>query len=279
MEKIRKPYVAGRFYPATEQETDAQIETIFEREKEKIKTQLATHQIIGGVVPHAGYVFSAYQAVHFFEIVRQSRQKFDTVVIVNPSHTGFGEPISLCGFDAWESPYGLISVDQDLAALTKLPSSPEAHNREHSGEVMLPLLKYFFDYDFEILPITMRTQSMKQARVLSSILADAVKQSGKSVLLIASSDFSHYVSPEYPLLHDDFVIAEILEMNTKGVNREINNRDVSCCGYGPIMTLIEYVKLMSALPKMEVLAQGHSGEIMPSDEVVHYVSMLAYEHD
>lgn len=277
MKSTRKTYVAGRFYPAQIDELEKLIEKIYQHEEGKIKTDLAKRSIIGGVVPHAGYIFSAPQAVHFFSIVAHSKQRFDTIIIVNPSHTGLGEDISLCGYSAWDTPFGPIEVDTEFAGMTGLKTSPLAHNQEHSGEVMLPLLKYFLNYDFKIVPITLRTQTPEKTTQIAQAIHKALIISNKKILVIASSDFSHYVSPEYGKKQDDYVIEEILKMNTDEIYRQVRKHDVSCCGYGPIMSLVEFAKLSSGSTKIEILARGHSGEVMSSDEVVHYVSMLAYE--
>jgi AmmeMemoRadiSam system protein B len=252
------------------------IEKIYQLEKGNIRTGLSNKTIIGGVVPHAGYIFSAPQAVHFFKIVSLSQQKFDTIVIVNPSHTGYGEDISLCGHTAWDTPFGLIDVDTDFARETGLKTSALAHQQEHSGEVMLPLLKYFLSYDFKIIPITLRIQTPEKARQVAHAIDKAQKVSNKKILMIASSDFSHYVSPEHGKKQDDFVIDEILKLDTDEIYRQVRQQNVSCCGYGPIMSLIEFTKLSHQSPGIELLARGHSGQVMPSDEVVHYISMLMY---
>src|SRR6056297_3954439 len=111
---IRKPVVAGRFYPATKEEIIQQIEEIKQKEYPQINVSLKDKIIIGGVVPHAGYMFSAYQAVHFFEILKQSKNKYDTIIIINPNHTGLGHEIAFDDNEAWETPLGEVDVDIDL---------------------------------------------------------------------------------------------------------------------------------------------------------------------
>ncbi|MEA3445296.1 MAG: AmmeMemoRadiSam system protein B [Bacteroidota bacterium] len=277
LKNIRKAYFAGRFYPAEKSELNQLIEKIFQQEKSKIKTALIEKKIIGGVVPHAGYIFSAYQAVHFFELIRKSEQKFDTIVIVNPSHTGYGEDISLSDDEAWETPFGDIDVDLGFSAKTGLKFSKIAHEDEHSGEVMLPLLKYFLDYEFKIVPICIKTQNPDTAKQTAEAIYKAGQESNKEILVIASSDFSHFVSPDFGKVQDDYVIDEILKLNTTGIYHQVKKHNVSCCGYGPIMALVEYSKLVSEHPKVEILKRGHSGEVYPADEVVDYVSMLAFD--
>ncbi len=275
--ETRKAFVAGKFYPSNPDELKGVIEKIYQAEKDKIKISLANKKIIGGIVPHAGYIFSAYQAVHFFEILRKSQQQFNTVVIVNPSHTGYGEDISLSGHSAWETPFGSIAVDMDFAKDTGLKFASIAHEYEHSGEVMIPLLQYFLDYNFRIVPVSLKKQTPAIARQTAKAIHAAQQKSNKQVLLIASSDFSHYVPPAFGKKQDELVIEQILKFNTDEVYNKVKEHNVSCCGYGPIMTLMEYAELVSEMPEIEILRRGHSGEVYPSDEVVDYVSMLAYK--
>jgi AmmeMemoRadiSam system protein B len=93
-------------------------------------------------------------------------------------------------------------------------------------------------------------------------------------LVIASSDFSHYVSPEYGRKQDQFVIEQILAQNTIAIEQVIREKSISVCGYGPIMTLIEYAKIVTEKPQVDMLRIGNSGEVIASSEVVDYVSVL-----
>ena len=274
----RKAAVAGKFYPADANDLRELIRKIALAEKDNINYSLAGNKIIGAVVPHAGYVFSAYQAVHFFEIIKKSKEKFDTVVIVNPSHTGYGEEISLDDNTRWETPFGKLSIDMEFAGLLNLPFSGIAHKYEHSAEVMLPFLQYYFDYDFKIVPVCMKRQSPDNAVLVANAVFNAMEKTNRKVLFIASSDFSHYERPEFGFRQDDYVIKEILKFDTKAVYTQVKSHNVSVCGYGPIMALLEFAKLKSGTAKAEILKRGHSGEIYPADKVVDYVSILVYDN-
>lgn len=275
--KIRRPAVAGRFYPGSEKEIRQQLSEILQKEKASIDISLAEKNILGAVLPHAGYMFSAYQAIHFFEILKNSKQQFDTFIIVNPNHTGYGPETALDDNDAWESPMGKVEIDKEFYDLLNYPKSAEAHKFEHSGEVMLPLLQYFIDYPFTIVPITLSRQNPENAGELAKSIVKANKIVNKKICLIASSDFSHFVEPDEGKKLDKFVINEILNLNSGGVYKEVRDKNISICGYGPIMTLIEYTKLICELPKNKILKIGHSGEIIPSNEVVDYVSILFFD--
>ena len=272
--KIRQSAVAGKFYPADKESLLDQIESIRKKELPDINLDLKNNFLIGGIVPHAGYMFSAYQAVHFFEIVKQSLQQFDTIVIVNPNHTGLGHEIAFDSNEYWETPLGLVSLDIEFGESLGIELSDIEQKREHSGEVMVPFLQYFLDYEFKIAPITLSNQTFKNARFLAERLKESASILDRKLLVIASSDFSHFLSPEEGREKDAFVLENIITLDSPSIEKVIHKKNISVCGYGPIMTLIEYAKLVSSNPKVDILRIGHSGEIIPSNEVVDYVSIL-----
>ena len=274
--KTRKPSVAGQFYPGNKKELDKLLDDIIEKEKGQIKRELAQKNIIGGIAPHAGYVFSAYQAVHVFQIMKEHSTQFDTIFIINPNHSGMGNEVAYDGNDYWETPYGNVELDKDFAEAMNLPVSEIEQSREHSGEVMVPLLQRFLDYNFKIAPITMTMQTHSNACELANEIFNANKKLGKNIFIIASSDFSHFVTPKTGEKQDQLVIDKIKDIQSEEVEKIIRKNSISVCGYGPIMALMEYSKLVAENPKNEVLKKGCSGDVIPSNEVVDYVSFLFY---
>lgn len=277
MEKVRKAAMAGKFYPARKDELISLIKRIEFKEKENINLALAEKNIIGGIVPHAGYVFSAYQAVHFFKILAQSKQKYDTVFIINPNHTGLGDWISLEENTHWETPFGKTEIDEDFTFELEFPRNYSAHKHEHSGEVMLPLLQYYLKYDFKIFPITFGEQNYQNAKLLAEKIFKANIKLKKRILIIASSDFSHFESVKEGFRKDQLVVDNIMAFKVSEVERVISENDISVCGYAPIMTILEYSKLGAENPQIEMLARGHSGLVNESPEVVDYISFLLYK--
>jgi AmmeMemoRadiSam system protein B len=274
--KIRKPSVAGRFYPGTKSELTEQINSLYLAEKDKINISYSKENIIGGVIPHAGYMFSGYEAIHFFEVIKHTEKRFDTIIILNPNHSGMGEPVALDTNHFWETPLGNVEIDIEFSQKLDIAESEPAHTYEHSGEVMLPFLLYFLDKPFKIVPISITNQNYEVSKQLANDIYKANQDLKKDILLIASSDFSHYVSPEEGARKDELVLNEILNFNTEEVHVVILKNNISVCGYGPIMTVMEYSKLVSGSPKAEILRKGHSGEVLHSNEVVDYVTILFY---
>lgn len=274
--KIRKAAFAGRFYPAHKKELIKLYEQILLSEKSKIDYSLAEQQIIGAIVPHAGFMFSGYQAIHFFEILKNYPKNIDTIIIINPNHTGYGDAISLDDNFEWEGVLRNTVLDHEFMNELDFPKSEMAHQFEHSGEIMLPFLQYVLDYDFKILPITLSVQNSTNAKIIADEIFRVNQKLNKEILVIASSDFSHFVSPQRGVEQDNAVVESIQKFEPKNIEKEVNKNNLSICGFGPIMALIEYSKLISPNIKTQILKRGHSGEVSPSSEVVHYLSMLFY---
>jgi len=274
--KTRQPSVAGSFYPGSALAVNELLEKLYNSEEKKIDTSLAARSIIGGVVPHAGYIYSGYEAVHFFEIIKQSGNQYDTIVIVNPNHSGLGAYAEADSSDYWETPLGKLGLDSEFIEAMNLPVSDLAQRREHSAEVMLPFLQRWLDYDFKIVPVCILRQNPETAREVAGKIHSVQQQSGKKILILASSDFSHFVEPRYGEEQDDLVLEEIKNLDSDRLYINVLENNISVCGYGPIMTLIEYAKLVSDQPKSTILARGNSGKTSPSSSVVDYISILFY---
>lgn len=272
----RNPAVAGKFYPGNEKELNSLLDDIYKFEGQNIDTSYAQNNLIGGVVPHAGYQFSGYEAVYFFENLRKAPNNYSTFVIVYPNHNIAMEDMTVDGHTHWETPLGKVKVDVEFAKKLNLPISDEEGKEEHSGEVMVPFLQYFLDYPFQIVPIIMTNQNIQNAELLARLINNAQNETGRNIQIIASSDFSHFVAPETGQELDNLVIDQIKALNTIEVYEEIVRNDISVCGYGPIMTLMEYAKFVADNPQAEVLKKGNSAKMYPSSEVVDYVSMIVY---
>lgn len=273
---VREPAVAGRFYPDNKTELRRLIGKIYQAEKSKIDLSFADKNIYGAVVPHAGYMFSAYQAVHFFDILRNQKTRYDSFIIINPNHTGYGKAIALESHQYWQTPFGYVETDKEFVNNLGFSVSDIAHKNEHSGEVMLPLLQYFVDYDFQIVPITLSDQTVDNAKLLAKKILEVKQKLNRKICVIASSDFSHFLSPDKGKQLDQLVLDQIQKKDIEGLYYTVKKNNISVCGFGPIMCLMKFSNLQNGQYMSKILARGHSGEIIPSNEVVDYVSILFY---
>lgn len=272
----RQAEVAGTFYPDDADKISQLLRKTISFEELKIDKKILPKQIIGGIVPHAGYNYSANEAVHFFHYLKKWNSVIDTFIILNPSHSGAKNEISLDTHEAWNTPYGDVKVDKDLMNFMDIPRASDAQHDEHSTEVILPYLQFFLDYNFKIIPITMRKQGYKCARSLAEKIYKANQVKNKKIAIIASTDFSHYERPEVGFYNDNLVVNRILNNSIRGLYDTIHENNISVCGYGPIMTLMFYSRMISSNYKVEILARGNSAKYSDEDLVVDYVSALFY---
>lgn len=273
----RSAAVEGRFYPSTKSRIFDQIMDI-EQSGRYPEPELSPRKIFGAVLPHAGHLYSGYQTIPFFQLLRRHSLFPDTFVIVHPNHTGHGAPLAIDDAEIWSNSIGEVAVDTELARAMDIPFDARSHAREHSAEVIIPFMQYFSsEQGFSIVPVCMMDQTYKNAAHISERIIGAQKKTGRKIMLIASCDFSHFLPPSEGAELDQLILDRILERNTREVERTVVDRRISVCGYGPIMCLMEYASSRSPDYKFEILARGHSGEVSPSVEVVDYISLIAYK--
>ena len=275
--RTRSAAVEGRFYPSTKNRIFDQIMEI-EQSGRYPEPEFSPKRIFGAVLPHAGHIYSGYQTIPFFQLIRRHRLFPDTFVIVHPNHGGHGPAVAIDESEFWSNSIGEVPVDRDLASAMKLPFDSMAHVREHSAEVIIPFIQYFLaDHPFSIVPVCMLEQSHSMASHISKRVLKAVKKTGRKIMMLSSCDFSHFLPPAEGAQLDQMVIDHILQGNAAGVEQAVRENRISVCGYGPIMALMEYSRSLSPAYVTEILARGHSGEVSPSPEVVDYVSLITYK--
>jgi len=274
MNPTRQPSVEGRFYPASRQEIFRQIRQI-ERVGRYPDPGVSPGRIIGAVLPHAGHVYSGYQTVPFFRLLMQQSKMPETVVILHPNHTGAGAPLAIDSHSAWSNAAGTVPVDTQFAAETGLPLDTAAHRDEHSAEVLVPFLQYYLqDQPYSIVPVCMGAQDAGAAVRVSDALRTAAWKTGREILVLASTDFSHFLTPAEGMKQDQFVVDALLQRDMEGIGAAVRKHRVSMCGYGPVMALMDYASKVSSQYRITMLARGHSGEVSPSAEVVDYISFM-----
>ena len=275
---IRSPGVSGMFYPSEGRPLTALIENFHREVKSKISPEPVSGTIIGGIVPHAGIEYCGRHAVHFFDRVKNSGFPFETVIIMHPNHYGSGPALSADDHQGWEVSNGIIEADLDFAEELNLPFSAAAQKREHSAEVIVPYILHFLSGNLRLVSINMLDQSYGAAKDVAVRICSAVQKLKRKVLVIASSDFTHFESRTVAKGLDDIVLQEITTRNARGVSRAVRENNLSVCGYGPIMALMEYSAMVDPEYRVKILSRGDSGDISNTSDVVSYISALFSEH-
>jgi AmmeMemoRadiSam system protein B len=264
---IRKPVVAGQFYPASPSSLEAQVRGFVDEKAPK-------EEVIGLVSPHAGYVYSGSVAGAVI-----SRIQFkDTFIILGPSHTGSGKPFSIMTEGSWETPLGEVEIDSRLGKqiLTRsrhLEEDHEAHSYEHSIEVQLPFLQYF-KRDIRIVPILFSHAVASVYKEIGKEIAGAIKELGAETVIIASSDMTHYESQEAARRKDTQAIDAILELDEDKLMRRVGELNITMCGYVPTVALISAAKELGA-KRAELVRYQTSGDVTGDySAVVGYAGII-----
>ena len=265
----REEIVAGQFYPSDKKELKEQIKKSFLG----LVSEKSKKNYIGVISPHAGYMFSGRSAA----IAYNSIPKADTFIILGLSHSGYSSCISL---EDWKTPLGIIKNDTTLGSAIGLPIDEKAHASEHSIEVQLPFLQYLFK-DFKIVPIIVSSDYNEVA----SKVFDAVEKLKRKVIVIASSDFTHYgFNYGYIPFREDIAekmkeldkgsIEFVLGLDSGGFLSYIKKTGATICGKYPIAALIEVCKKMGA-NSGKLLSYYTSGDVFGDyTNAVGYASII-----
>ncbi|WP_406661110.1 MEMO1 family protein [Methanolobus sp. ZRKC3] len=256
---MRQTTVAGQFYPLNPKSLKKELSRCFK------DTDNVQRNIIGAVVPHAGYIYSGAVAAHAFA----SLPKADTYVLFGPNHTGYGSAVALSQ-DRWTTPLGEIETDRELGkqlAGSIVDLDEMAHRFEHSIEVQIPFLQHMFGSDFKILPICMGLQDEETAIEVGQEVAKAVKASGKKVVFIASSDFTHYQPADVAFENDHYLIEPIMKMDISEFYRRKEEKNVTACGFGPIAAMLTAAEELGG-KDVNLLKYATSGDVTGDNSAV-----------
>jgi len=261
---VRKPAVAGQFYPADPKELASLVDQCYLHPLGPGKpppAPTARGSFVAVVSPHAGYVYSGPVAAHSYLHV-SSLPDPELIVVVAPNHYGIGSGVSTFKEGSWQTPLGLLRVDSEAAKeLVSLEDTvvfdPEAHRLEHSLEVQLPFLQRIYGDSVPLLPISLIFQDIDTARALSAALAKLLR--GRKAVLIASSDLTHYEPAEVARRKDMALLQNVLKNDLEGFYSTLDRLNVTSCGFGAIATVMETSRSLG-LSKPELLKYATSGD-------------------
>jgi len=293
LNKIRKPTVAGQFYDDNKSSLELSIKKCFLDKRGPgvlPKIEKGGKKVKGLIVPHAGFTYSGPIAAHSYNML--SKNGFaETFIIIGPNHTGYGSGVSILTEGAWETPLGLVSINEKLGNQLYrdiIDKDENAHAFEHSIEVQLPFLQYTAgDSHFDFVPICMAMQDIQTSKKIGKIIADVIKKSNKKIVMIASTDFSHvgfnYMTmPPHDLRVDEFAekqdklaIDKIINLDPEGLIETVNSKNISMCGYGPVASILSGAKTLMA-KEVELLKYGTSYDVHPGSSCVGYGALAIY---
>lgn len=260
----REPAVAGYFYPGRADDLRKMIEEMLPEKQVRKKA-------LGVVSPHAGYMYSGRVAAAVFASI----EIFPIAIILGPSHRGIGPLFALQTKGSWRTPLGEVKVHSELALRlmeisSLLEDDPKAHAYEHSLEVQIPFLQYFRP-DVMIVPICVSPEAdFFSLEELGRTLAQATKKENKDILLVASTDMSHYVSQKEAERKDFLAIKKIEELDARGLYEIVLKENISMCGFQPTCALLVACKELGASQGELILYQTSGDVTGDRREVVGY---------
>ncbi len=257
MSTIRTPVVAGAFYPGDQGALSALLASLFSG-KPIVDGQLS--RPYGLIAPHAGYIYSGRVAADGYREVAK-RGKPDAVIIIGTNHTGLGNPISIAQTGVWRTPFGDVPVAAELAdGLVKrgFPVAEEAFLREHSVEVQLPFIQYLFGPGVPFVPICVMLPPLSDLIAAGEAIADVVQD--EPILIVASSDFTHYEPDSIARQLDMEAVDLILELDVAGFYNLVLKKRLSICGAGAITMLLAMAKRLN-WKRADLVSYATSGDV------------------
>ncbi len=271
---VTGPVVAGQFYPADKNELSKAIDSYLS----PYKVIEGEGQLIALIAPHAGYEFSGPVAGYAFK--QLTNKNYDTVIIVGPSHYMQFDGISVIPSGEYATPLGKVKIDEEMAKSlmaysSKITYVKEAWEKEHSVEVEIPYLQKTLR-NFKIVPVIMGYQSLENASVLSEAILRSI-DSKKKVLLIASSDMSHYHTSEVASSMDALAIDAISNGDINLLISRLAAGQCEMCGYGPVISVMMTADQLGA-NSYEILKYADTGDVTgDKSRVVGYMSAAIYK--
>jgi len=268
MQDLRRAAVAGSWYPGDSSALKAELGAYLDG----LSHPEVQGHLVGLISPHAGFRYSGGVAAHAYSLLRGRADL--TAVLLGPSHRVAFEGVSLFSRGAFETPLGIIPVDEDLAAAIKarLPkvAGEAPHLQEHSLEMQLPFLQHLVA-GLRIVPVLMGSQSREEVEDLTHALGEAL--AGRETVLIASSDLSHYHPAPVANRLDALVLEDVERYDAEALMRRLEKSHEHACGGGPMVTVMQAARRLGA-NRSTILRYADSGDAGEGDKsrVVGYLA-------
>ncbi len=269
---IRRPVYAGQFYDAQPDRLSSRLEVFLAGVKELPSLPRDPLVII---VPHAGYIYSGQTAAYAYALVKG--RAYDKVVIIGPSHQFGFNGCSIWPRGGFETPLGVMSVDEEtcsrLMKATGFEFIPEAHAREHSVEVQIPFLQKVLP-QVKIVPVVMGFPTRRVIERLADGLTTVL--TGEKALVVVSTDMSHYLPQDEARKIDGETAKLIADLKIEALLRQVISGENIMCGGGGVCASLLYLQKRGE-PRVAILRYADSTEGGgPQEQVVGYLAAAAY---
>ncbi len=263
----RSPAVADRFYPGDANTLKQTVDDFCP------KTKINKSEAYAAVSPHAGYIYSGRVAGKTLGRIHIP----ETVLIIGPNHHGQGAKIALSN-TPWDMPFGTVPIEKEILkklvdVSSTITEDENAHRFEHSLEVQVPFLQRM-QPDLSIVPMAVSSISYSTCEEIAQTIASVIRESPKSILMVASSDMSHYEPRSVASQKDKQALDRIIDMDPEGLYKTVIDRKISMCGMIPVTIALKASLLLGAT-KSKLIDYTDSGEMSgDTDQVVGYAGVI-----
>jgi MEMO1 family protein len=264
---MRESVVAGQFYPSDPKKLRQVLDSFCNLSGAQAEAKAV-------VVPHAGYMYSGSVAGAAYGAVRIPKR----IILLGPNHTGRGTPLSLYPAGEWRTPLGVVPIDDVInrhlmQECSELCEDQSAHLREHSLEVQVPFLQVRVP-EIRISAICVGTSDYAPLETLGHALANAIRSAKEPVLIVSSSDMTHYEPADVAASKDQLAIDRMLAVDPKGLYRVVRDKGISMCGFAPtVAALTACLDLGASAGKL--IRYANSGDVSGDyGSVVGYAGLM-----
>jgi hypothetical protein len=256
----RQPAVAGQFYPGSTERLRKTLEQL-------LPAHPAAQPAIALMAPHAGYVYSGAIAAETYARAAVP----DTVVLLGPNHHGIGHPAALYGEGSWATPLGDVPIDAAFASrlLKRCPdlaADVVAHRLEHSLEVQVPFLQ-MRNPRLRLVPICLGHLPLQKLIALGEGIGETIASSADPVLIVASSDMTHYEPGAAARQKDERALEHVLALDPEGLYRTVREGRISMCGVLPTVVMLAAARRLGAV-SATLVRYGNSGDVTGDQSAV-----------
>jgi len=273
---VREPIVAGMFYPASHDHLESALDGFVGTPAAATTPFFGAP--VGLIAPHAGYVYSGKTAGRGYQVVATLGRP-EVVLVLGANHTGLGPALCVDDRAAWRTPIGEMAIDRQIVASLVdglgMATDRAPFEREHSIEVQLPFLQHLWGDDVTLVPILVQPTRPDVLSEAALGIGQVVKAC-RSVLLVASSDFTHYEPDGVARSLDREALDLILAGDPDRFLTLCQRERRSICGAGAI-TLLLHLSGFLGLDEARLIDYATSGDITGDrDAVVGYASVTFF---
>lgn len=266
----RQPVVAGQFYAGNADRLRHDLEQLVPQRPAKPRT------VTGIIAPHAGYVYSGAIAGSLYAEITIP----DTALIIGPNHRGRGAGAALYPDGEWQTPLGTVPISSRLNSLMLehvpfVRMDSEAHEQEHSLEVQVPFLQYLHPV-ISISALCLGHGDFEAISMIGAGVAEAIKAFNSPVLVVASSDMTHYETADSARRKDSLALERIKNFDPEGLLEVCQKERITMCGAVPAAVLLVAARELGCC-HTDLVAYGTSGDVTGDNhQVVGYASVAIW---